>query len=130
MKNDDGTKILLTAEWKYLAMLNYEVAPEILAPFVPAGTELDVWNGKHYVSVVGFMFLNTRVRHRNSVSSKLRGIKSALLRSTPSRRRLATRRSVREGNRATRGYRVCGADVLQRELCRVADGSSAGKIRR
>lgn len=53
--------VFLTAEWNWLAMLNYEVAPEILTPFVPAGTELDVWQGKHLVSMVGFLFQKTRV---------------------------------------------------------------------
>ena len=43
-------------------MLNYEIAPEMLAPFVPAGTELDSWNEKTFVSVVGFLFLKARVR--------------------------------------------------------------------
>lgn len=43
-------------------MLNYEIDPAILKPFVPVGTELDSWNGKTFVSVVGFLFLNTRVR--------------------------------------------------------------------
>ena len=43
-------------------MLNYEVDPEILAPFIPAGTELDFWNGKTFVSLVGFLFQKTRVR--------------------------------------------------------------------
>ena len=42
-------------------MLNYVVAPEIVVPYVPRGTELDVWNGAAYVSVVGFLFANTRV---------------------------------------------------------------------
>lgn len=42
-------------------MLNYSVDPAILEPFVPAGTELDAWGGTIYVSVVGFMFLQTRV---------------------------------------------------------------------
>jgi uncharacterized protein len=51
----------LTAEWRYLAMLNYEVDPEILRPYVPAGTELDSWGGKTFMSVVGFLFLRTRV---------------------------------------------------------------------
>jgi uncharacterized protein YqjF (DUF2071 family) len=51
----------LTAEWRYLAMLNYEVAPELLAPLVPAGTEIDRWDGRVYVSLVGFLFLKTRV---------------------------------------------------------------------
>ena len=43
-------------------MLNYEIDPKVLAAFVPAGTELDPWAQKHLVSVVGFLFLNTRVR--------------------------------------------------------------------
>ncbi len=42
-------------------MLNYEIEPSVLAPFVPPGTELDSWNGKTFVSVVGFLFLRTRV---------------------------------------------------------------------
>ena len=51
----------LTAEWRYLAMINYEIDPQILLPFVPAGTELDSWNGKTFASMVGFLFLKTRV---------------------------------------------------------------------
>jgi uncharacterized protein len=53
--------VFLTAEWRYLAMLNYEVPPDLLSPFVPAGTELDCWNGKNFVSLVGFRFLNTKL---------------------------------------------------------------------
>lgn len=52
----------LTADWRYLAMLNYEIDPALLAPYVPAGTALDFWRGRCYVSVVGFLFLNTRLR--------------------------------------------------------------------
>lgn len=52
----------LTAEWRNLVMLNFELDPAILQPFVPANTELDSWRGKTYVSLVGFMFLKTRVR--------------------------------------------------------------------
>ena len=51
----------LQAEWKNLLMLNYEVDPEILKPYLPVGTELDLWQGKALVSMVGFMFLNTKV---------------------------------------------------------------------
>src|ERR1700752_2047399 len=54
-------KPFLTADWGYLAMLNYEVDPAVLMPAVPRGTELDEWNGKTFVSMVGFLFLNTRV---------------------------------------------------------------------
>lgn len=51
----------LTAEWRYLVMLNYEVEPHVLTPLVPAGTSLDLWQGRALVSVVGFRFLRTRV---------------------------------------------------------------------
>jgi len=54
-------KAFLTADWRYLAMLNYEIDPAVLTPVVPRGTELDGWNGKTYVSMVGFLFENTRV---------------------------------------------------------------------
>ena len=42
-------------------MLNFRIAPDVLAPFVPKGTELDPWRGEHWVSLVGFRFLDTRV---------------------------------------------------------------------
>jgi uncharacterized protein YqjF (DUF2071 family) len=51
----------LKAQWKNLLMLNYEVDPEMLTPYLPAGTVLDLWQGKALVSMVGFMFLNTTV---------------------------------------------------------------------
>ena len=35
-------KPFLTANWRYLAMLDFAVDPKILAPHVPAGTELDL----------------------------------------------------------------------------------------
>ncbi len=54
-------RIFLTAEWRNLAMLNYEVDAGLLLPFVRAGTELDRWNGKVFVSMVGFRFLKTKV---------------------------------------------------------------------
>lgn len=54
-------KKFLSAEWRKLAMANYVIDPSILEPHVPYGTELDFWRGRCYVSLVGFMFLNTRV---------------------------------------------------------------------
>ena len=53
--------VFLTAEWRWLAMLNYAVDPAVLRPLVPRGTELDEWNGTTYASMVGFLFLRTRV---------------------------------------------------------------------
>src|SRR2546426_11592785 len=51
----------LTAEWRHLVMLSYEVDLDVLAPLVPAGLALDLWHGRALVSVVGFRFLDTRV---------------------------------------------------------------------
>lgn len=52
----------LTAEWRKLILLNYKVEPELLLPWLPKGVELDFWNNTCYVSVVGFMFENVRVK--------------------------------------------------------------------
>lgn len=59
-------------------MLNYEIAPGVLEPLVPRGLVLDTWDNKHFVSIVGFLFLNTRVLglpipfHRNFEEINLR----------------------------------------------------------
>lgn len=42
-------------------MLNYEVDASLLLPYVPAGTELDHWDNKIFVSLVGFRFLKTNL---------------------------------------------------------------------
>ncbi len=55
------TRTFLTAEWRYLAMLNYEVDPSVLRPKLPKGTQLDDHDGRHFVSLVGFLFLDTHV---------------------------------------------------------------------
>ena len=54
-------KKFLTAKWHDLIMVNYEVDPALLRARVPVGTELDLQDGKCFVSLVGFMFLDTRV---------------------------------------------------------------------
>ena len=51
----------LTANWRYVAMLNYIVDPRLLAPLVPSGTEIDFENGDTFLSIVGFLFLDTRL---------------------------------------------------------------------
>ena len=53
--------VFLTAVWQHLAMLNYEVDARLLLPLVPAGTQLDRWNGRVFVSLVGFRFLKTKL---------------------------------------------------------------------
>jgi len=57
----NSARKFLSAEWRNVALLNYEADPRWLRPFTPAGTELDLWNGKAFVSLVGFQFLRTRV---------------------------------------------------------------------
>ena len=68
----------LTGEWRWLAMLNWRVDPALLEPLVPRGTLLDRWNGATWVSVVGFLFRDTRLLgvpvplHRNFEEVNLR----------------------------------------------------------
>lgn len=57
----NGMQKFLTAEWRDLVMANYEVDPALLRPLIPVGCELDLHDGKCFVSLVGFMFLSTRV---------------------------------------------------------------------
>ena len=51
----------LKAEWRKLAIVNYVIDPKILKKDLPFGTELDFWEEKCYVSLVGFRFLNTKL---------------------------------------------------------------------
>jgi uncharacterized protein len=53
--------VFLTAEWRDLVMLNYEVAPRVLDKYVPCGTVLDSFLAKTYVSLVGFRFCRTKL---------------------------------------------------------------------
>jgi hypothetical protein len=55
-------KVFLRAEWRKLLLVNYPIDPRILEPFLPAKTELDFFEGKCLVSMVGFMFMNTRLK--------------------------------------------------------------------
>ena len=52
----------LSAEWRALLMLNYAVQPALLAPLVPRGVVLDTHEDTVWVSIVAFMFLDTRVK--------------------------------------------------------------------
>lgn len=54
--------IFLKAEWRKLLMVNYEINPELLLPYVPHHTKLDLFEGKCLVSVVGFKFANTKIK--------------------------------------------------------------------
>ena len=51
----------LTAEWNDLLFINYEIDPKLLENYLPIGTELDLWNDKCYISLIGFMFEDVKV---------------------------------------------------------------------
>ena len=53
------TDTFLSARWEHLIMANYAVPPDVLKPYLPKGVELDLFDGKSYVSLVGFMFNRT-----------------------------------------------------------------------
>jgi uncharacterized protein len=53
--------IFLKAKWENIIMANYAMEPAILIPYLPKGVELDLYNGKAYVSLVGFMFKETKL---------------------------------------------------------------------
>jgi uncharacterized protein len=52
----------LTAEWRKLIMAQYEVAPATLTAWLPSGLELDLFHGRCYVSLVGFLFDRVRIK--------------------------------------------------------------------
>ena len=59
------SKVFLTAEWRKLALAQYEVDQTILEKYLPPNTLLDDWQGKFYVSLVGFMFVDVKLRGLN-----------------------------------------------------------------
>ena len=73
-----NTKPFLTTTWSHLAMLNYEIDPAVMRPLLPQGTELDDFDGRHFVSMVGFLYSGTRVlglaipRHQSFAEVNLR----------------------------------------------------------
>jgi len=54
-------KTFLSAKWQNLIMVNYEIDPSILLPYLPKGVELDYFHGKTYISLVGFLFKNSSI---------------------------------------------------------------------
>jgi len=51
----------LSAQWLNLILVNYEIDPFVLQGRLPSGTELDFDEDKCFISLVGFLFVNTRV---------------------------------------------------------------------
>lgn len=59
--NADERPVFLSAEWRHLLLLNFETDPSLFQDRLPEGTELDLYNGRCYASIVGFMFQRTRL---------------------------------------------------------------------
>jgi len=57
----ESKRVFLSAEWRDLVILSYEVEPNLLNRYVPPGTALDSFKGRTYVSLVGFRFCHTRL---------------------------------------------------------------------
>ncbi|TYA69826.1 YqjF family protein [Seonamhaeicola marinus] len=57
----DTRNSFLSANWEHLILVNYEIHPDVLKPYVPEHTVLDVFENRYYISLVGFMFKNTKV---------------------------------------------------------------------
>ena len=54
--------VFLTAEWRKLIMVQYAIDPAMLTPYLPQGVELDLYDGKCFASLVGFLFDRVRVK--------------------------------------------------------------------
>ncbi len=71
-------KTFLQAEWRKLVMANYSIDKKTLEEYLPYKTEIDFWENECYLSLVGFMFLDTTVKglkipfHRNFEEVNLR----------------------------------------------------------
>jgi uncharacterized protein YqjF (DUF2071 family) len=60
-ENIHESRVFLSAEWRHLVMLNYEVDPRLLEGYVPSGTVLDSFDGRTYISLVAFQFRHTKL---------------------------------------------------------------------
>lgn len=58
---DQEKQVFLSAEWRNLVLLNYEVDRKLLTDYVPPGTVLDSFDGRTYMSLVGFQFRHTKL---------------------------------------------------------------------
>ena len=72
------SKTFLKAEWRKLIMANYVIDQRILNKYLPYKTEIDLWEGNCYVSLIGFLFKNTKIKglsipfHSNFEEANLR----------------------------------------------------------
>lgn len=54
--------VFLSAQWRHLILVNYEVPAAILQEHLPFGVEVDSWNNQTLVSLVGFSFAGTSIK--------------------------------------------------------------------
>jgi len=52
----------LKGEWKNIILINYKFDPVVPAKYLPPDTELDTFNDEHYLSLVGSLYKDTRVK--------------------------------------------------------------------
>jgi len=64
-------KPFLTANWRYLAMLNFAVDSKILAPHVPAGTQLDFHNRQNLPQRRRLPVLSRQTSARSTVTDRV-----------------------------------------------------------
>lgn len=58
-RRPDGVPVM-RQRWLSLGFLHWAVDPATLAPLIPAGLDLDTWNGRAYVGVVPFTIRGSR----------------------------------------------------------------------
>ena len=112
--------IFLTAEWSYLAMLNYEIDPAVLAFFVPQARNWIFGTAKLMSVLSAFSFKMRAVAEfqfrfiaisRKSTCDFMFGEKL---------RRLAARSRFYQGIGSAKSHRIRCSKILQRELFRPA----------
>ncbi len=54
--------VFLKAEWRKLILINYKIDRSVLEKYLPNQTEIDEWNDTCYISLVGFMFQDTKIK--------------------------------------------------------------------
>src|SRR3954471_4504773 len=54
--------VVMYQRWRTLLFLHWEVDPAALRPLIPAGLDLDLFDGRAYVGLVPFTMLGVRPR--------------------------------------------------------------------
>lgn len=54
--------VFLNAQWRKLILVNYKIDKLILEKYMPRHVEMDEWNDTCYISLVGFMFVDTKIK--------------------------------------------------------------------